>query len=137
MFSDPEVDFNEAWTSASGPHENGDICNGESGTITVGSRTWTIQLMYSKSDDMSSGGATTCIASLSNPLPAFVPWRHLTELPGHPLGADVDCSGLQQGAKSVTLADVDGDKQAEMIVAASPIFQSISFRQGQELILLF
>jgi hypothetical protein len=76
MFSDPEVGFNDAWTRLSTGDENGDICNGKTGTITVGSRTSTVQLMYSKSDDMSSNGATTCIASLPNPLPAFVPWRH-------------------------------------------------------------
>ena len=116
MFSDPEVGVNEAWTRPGSPHENGDVCNGRSGTITVGPRTWTVQLMYSKSDDQSSSGATTCIASLASPVPAFVPWRHLSPIPGHPLAADADCSGLQQGARSVTLADVDGDKQAEMIV---------------------
>lgn len=115
MFSDPEVGFNEAWTRLSTGDENGDICNGSSGTLTVGPRTWTVQRMYSKSDDMSSSGATTCIAGLPSPLPAFVPWRHLGRIPGHPLAADIDCSGLQQGARSVTLADVDGDNQAEMI----------------------
>jgi hypothetical protein len=115
MFSDPEVGFNDAWTRLSTGDENGDICNGKPGTITVGSRTSTVQLMYSKSDDMSSNGATTCIASLPNPLPAFVPWRHLGRIPAHPLAADIDCSGLQQGVRSVTLADVDGDNQAELI----------------------
>jgi hypothetical protein len=115
MFSDPEVGFNDAWTRLSTGDENGDICNGKTGTITVGPRTSTVQLMYSKSDDMSSNGATTCIASLPNPLPAFVPWRHLGGIPAHPLAADIDCSGLQQGVRSVTLADVDGDNQAEMI----------------------
>ena len=53
MFSDPEVGVNEAWTRPGSPHENGDVCNGRSGTITVGPRTWTVQLMYSKSDDQS------------------------------------------------------------------------------------
>jgi hypothetical protein len=115
MFSDPEVEFNNAWTSLSTGDENGDICNGNAGSITVDTRTWNVQLMYSKSDDMSSNGGTTCIAGLSNPLTAFVPWRHLGRISGHPLAADIDCSGLQQGVRSVTLADVDGDNQAEMI----------------------
>jgi hypothetical protein len=115
MFSDPEVGFNDAWTRLSTGDENGDICNGRTGTITVGSRTSTVQLMYSKSDDMSSNGATTCIAGLPNPLPAFVPWQHIGRIPAQPLAADIDCSGLQQGVRSVTLADVDGDNRAEMI----------------------
>jgi hypothetical protein len=115
IVSNPEIGFNHAWTRLSTGDENGDICNGNSGTITVGSRTSTVQLMYSKSDDMSSNGATTCIASLPNPLPAFVPWRHAGRIPAHPLAADIDCFGKRQGVRSVTLADVDGDNQAEMI----------------------
>jgi hypothetical protein len=116
LLSDPEVSFNEAWTQPSGPHENGDICNGQSGTITAGANTWTVQLMYSKTDDLNSNGSTTCVAGASTPLTSFVRWGHVGRIPAHPLGADVDCSGLPQGARSVTLADVDGDGHAEMVV---------------------
>ncbi len=115
MFSDPEVGFNNAWTRLSTGDENGDICNGSPGSLTVGPRTWNVQLMYSKSDDMSSNGGTTCIAGLASPPPSFVPWHHIGRIAGHPLAADFDCSGLQQGVRSVTLADVDGDNQAEVI----------------------
>ena len=76
MFSNPQVGSNEAWsrpsTGPNDPHENGDICNGESATITVGSNTWTIQMMYSKYDDMFSNGATTCITD-SDSLPSLLP----------------------------------------------------------------
>jgi hypothetical protein len=76
MFSNPLVGSNEAWSRPvhfkGDPHENGDICNGQSATITVGSNTWTVQKMYSKTDDMKSAGATTCIAD-SDPLPSLLP----------------------------------------------------------------
>jgi hypothetical protein len=68
MFSDPQLN---AWYSPS-QGENGDICNGQSATITVGSNTWTVQKMYSKTDDKKSNGATTCISD-SDPLPSLLP----------------------------------------------------------------
>jgi hypothetical protein len=46
--------------------ENGDLCNGHSGTITVGTNTWTVQLMYSKHDDMN--GDEYCIVGSPNPI---------------------------------------------------------------------
>jgi len=49
--------------------ENGDICNGESDTITVGANTWTVQRIYSKQDDIQTGGQTFCRASAPAPLP--------------------------------------------------------------------
>ncbi len=49
--------------------ENGDICNGEADTITVGANTWTVQRIYSKTDDMNSNGATFCISSAPSPIP--------------------------------------------------------------------
>jgi hypothetical protein len=73
MFSDPQVGSNEAWSSPGSPHENGDICNGQTGTITVGANTWTVQLMYSKWHDMNTNGATTCISETPNPLPSLLP----------------------------------------------------------------
>ena len=43
-------------------------------------------------------------------------WRHLSPIPGHPLQADLDCSGLPNAGRSVCVGDVDGDGQAEVIV---------------------
>ncbi|HKT09198.1 MAG TPA: hypothetical protein VJR24_14965 [Gemmatimonadaceae bacterium] len=75
MLSDPQVSVNEGWTSSSpaDPHENGDICNGQAGSITVGANTWTVQLMYSKWHDMNTNGATTCIDDWPSPLPSLLP----------------------------------------------------------------
>lgn len=50
--------------------ENGDICNGQSDTITVGAKSWNVQRIYSKYDDMNSNGATFCVAQVANPEPA-------------------------------------------------------------------
>jgi hypothetical protein len=70
MISDPRLN---AWTGPMG--ENGDICNGESGTITIGPNTWTVQFIYSKWHDMSTNGTTTCIIETQNPLPSLLPTR--------------------------------------------------------------
>src|SRR5258708_2660610 len=43
-------------------------------------------------------------------------WQHLSPIPGHPLQADFDCSGLPNGGRSVSVGDVDRDGQAEVIV---------------------
>jgi hypothetical protein len=68
MFSDPQPRNNPAWTSQSG--ENGDICNGDSATITIGSNTWTVQRMYSRRHDIDTNGSTICIVDPPNPVPA-------------------------------------------------------------------
>lgn len=73
LFSDPEVGSNEGWTASSGPHENGDICNGNSGTLTVGANSWNVQLMYSKWHDQNTNGATTCVVGSPDPLPSLLP----------------------------------------------------------------
>ena len=73
MITDPDVEGTEGWTASSGPHENGDICNGQSGTITVGANTWTVQQMYSKYDDMQTNGGTTCVLGSLFPLPSLLP----------------------------------------------------------------
>lgn len=59
--TDPELN---AWFGSNG--ENGDICNGETDTITVGANTWTVQRTYSKTDDINTGGASFWAA---NPIP--------------------------------------------------------------------
>jgi hypothetical protein len=64
MVSDPEL---SAWYEPGA--ENGDICNGESATITVGANTWTVQRMYSKFDDINSNGASYCVVEPANPIP--------------------------------------------------------------------
>jgi hypothetical protein len=68
MISDPKLD---AWTDLTNG-ENGDICNGQSDTVTVGANTWTVQKMYSKWHDMTTSGATTCIVDC-DPLPSLLP----------------------------------------------------------------
>jgi hypothetical protein len=70
MVTDPEI---TGWRDAQSGNENGDICNGQSGTITVNGRTWTVQLMYSLADDQN--GAPACIIGPATPIP---------ELPGGP-----------------------------------------------------
>jgi hypothetical protein len=71
MVSDPEI---SAWRDPHTGAENGDNCNGQSGTITVSGRSWTVQLMYSKTDDENGGPA--CILNPSNPIPSlFGPYK--------------------------------------------------------------
>jgi hypothetical protein len=70
MVTDPELN---AWFDASTGSENGDICNGESATITVGPNTWTVQRMYSKTDDVATNGAITCLTEPPNPIPLLSP----------------------------------------------------------------
>jgi hypothetical protein len=64
MVTDPEL---TAWFEPGA--ENGDICNGESATLTVGPNTWTVQRMYSKFDDINSNGAVQCVVEPANPIP--------------------------------------------------------------------
>jgi hypothetical protein len=55
--------------------ENGDICNGETATITAGLNTWNVQRIYSKTDDIHTNGASFCLATAATPIP---------KLPGGP-----------------------------------------------------
>ncbi len=64
MVTDPEI---SAWRDPGNGSENGDNCNGNSGTITVSSRTWTVQQMYSRADDAAGGAA--CILAPATPIP--------------------------------------------------------------------
>ena len=70
MISNPNGD---AWFDDSSGNENGDLCNGMPGTITVAGRTWTVQRMYSKADDVSSKGGSICILPPAKPLPPLLP----------------------------------------------------------------
>jgi hypothetical protein len=67
MVTDPKL---TAWFDDNGGAENGDICNGEAGPITVGPNTWTVQKMYSKFDDVKTKGGTVCVIAPKKPLPA-------------------------------------------------------------------
>jgi hypothetical protein len=69
MITDPQLN---AWFEHGGG-ENGDLCNGQSGTITVGPNTWTVQKMYSKVDDQNSHGASFCVVAPKKPLPKLTP----------------------------------------------------------------
>jgi hypothetical protein len=66
MITDPK--FPTGWYGPSSD-ENGDICNGETATITVGPNTWNVQRIYSKTDDINTNGASYCLASAPSPIP--------------------------------------------------------------------
>lgn len=69
MTTDPELN---AWLDPKAG-ENGDICNGESATISIGGNTWTVQSTYSKTDDVATGGQSYCLATAAAPIPALKP----------------------------------------------------------------
>jgi len=70
MISNP---MGNAWFDGSSGDENGDLCNGIQGTITVGGRTWTVQRMYSKADDLASAGGNICVLPPAQPIAPLVP----------------------------------------------------------------
>jgi|WetSurSiteA1Bulk_404760.scaffolds.fasta_scaffold01010_5 hypothetical protein len=49
--------------------------------------------------------------------PASKTWFHLSQIPGHPMEADFDCSGLIYAPKFAVVGDFDGDKRSEIAVA--------------------
>jgi hypothetical protein len=83
MLTDPEID---AWRDSSNGAEIGDICNGESATITVSERSWTVQKMYSYYDDIH--GSQPCVVSPPSPLPnLLMPYQQFILRTGTPLSA--------------------------------------------------
>jgi hypothetical protein len=66
MVTDPK--FQTGWFGPTSD-ENGDICNGQPATITVGGRVWNVQRQYSKTDDQNSSGATFCVVGAATPMP--------------------------------------------------------------------
>jgi hypothetical protein len=68
MVTDAEI---SAWRDPTSGEENGDVCNGQTGTITVSGRSWNVQLMYSKADDTGAGAA--CVLGPPNPIPSLLP----------------------------------------------------------------
>jgi hypothetical protein len=62
------------WYDQNDPNsgEVGDICNGESDTITGASgNSWTVQRIYSAYDDQQTSGASYCLSQTANPEPAL------------------------------------------------------------------
>jgi hypothetical protein len=88
MTSDPQLN---AWFDPING-ENGDICNGEAATITVGSNKWNVQRIYSKADDMHSNGSSFCISEAPAKIPPLSPGpgaatsvSFVEDRTGHPL----------------------------------------------------
>jgi hypothetical protein len=65
MCTDPK--YGHGWHGPKSD-ENGDICNGEADTLTVGPNTWNVQLQYSKTDDEKSGGDDACVLGAPAPM---------------------------------------------------------------------
>lgn len=104
MCTDPA--FPTGWYSPT-YDECGDICNGESASITgtTSPNVWSVQPIYSKYDDINSNGAVYCLAEAASPEPRLSPgpaagvspglvsarrmglYRHLLPLP--PVNFDV------------------------------------------------
>jgi hypothetical protein len=84
MVTDPK--FTTGWYgSVSG--ENGDICNGQTATITVGANTWAVQRQYSKAGDLANGGGAWSVVDAADPIP---------ELAGGPASGVIGIARLQQ-----------------------------------------
>jgi hypothetical protein len=101
MITDPQLN---AWWDPGGGEE-GDICNGESDTITVGANHWTVQKSYSKTDDIATNGATFCVANKPSPLPKIAGVKA-----AHPAMARIQ--QLQAVAKILPLPDVHYDAKS-------------------------
>lgn len=69
MVTDPVPPTGWYDQSDSNSGEIGDICNGQSDTITVGGNTWTVQTIYSATDDLQSGGSNYCLSQVTTPEP--------------------------------------------------------------------
>ena len=81
MVTDPEIN---AWRDSGNGAEVSDICNGESATITVSGRPWTVQKMYSYYDEANSD--QPCAVNPSSPRPnLLVPYQPFILRTGTPL----------------------------------------------------
>ena len=94
MVTDPEIN---AWRDSGNGAEVSDICNGESATITVSGRTWTVQKIYSYYDE--ANGDQPCAVNPSSPLPNLrVPYQPFILRTGTPLSqADAASSDFAIG----------------------------------------
>ncbi len=100
MTTDPQLN---GWYDGNASGENGDLCNGESATITVGANTWTVQRTYSKADDTGAPGAVFCRSEAPAPIP---------KLPGGPAarsGADLLASRIMPHDRVLPLPPVHFD----------------------------
>jgi hypothetical protein len=118
MCTDPQPD-NPAWTS---PFfgEIGDICNGCSDTIVVGSHEWTVQKIYSLANDNGqySGNFcqdSACVSSVPSPLPvaanahlprigalaAYLPGHLIRLLPFPPISIDPETKAASMRERDV------------------------------------
>ncbi|MBO0780538.1 MAG: hypothetical protein J2P37_17075, partial [Ktedonobacteraceae bacterium] len=80
LTTDPELN---AWFDPK-YGESGDICNGEPDVITLGANQWVVQRIYSKFDDVQTGGATYSLsqAASSRALLSPGPVARPTMIPG-------------------------------------------------------
>jgi hypothetical protein len=69
MTTDPQLN---AWYDPFNG-ECGDICNGETDYIVVGSNSWAVQPQYSKYDDETTNGAIYCVSQTANSEPRLSP----------------------------------------------------------------
>lgn len=100
MTTDPQLN---AWYEFNASGENGDLCNGEGATITVGANTWTVQRSYSKTDDTGAPGAVFCRSEAPAPIP---------KLPGGPAarpGAELLASRIMPHDRVLPLPPVHFD----------------------------
>jgi hypothetical protein len=84
MASDPK--FPTGWFGPTSD-ENGDICNGQTASITVGANTWAVQRQYSKKDDVATNGGTWSVVDAPTAIP---------ELPGGPAAGVTGIARVQQ-----------------------------------------
>ena len=91
MVTDPK--FTKGWFGPSSD-ENGDICNGQTASITVGANTWAVQRQYSKADDVATNGGKFCVVDAPNPMP---------ELAGGPVSAVTGVARVQMLQQLVPL----------------------------------
>jgi hypothetical protein len=114
MFSDAQLNACFSPTA----DENGDICNGRSGTISVGSNIWMVQLMYSKWDDMNTNGSSTCIPPPANPLPSLMPFTPVYHQGD--LGNGIGGFDLKSPADLAFAFDYDGSGKMDHLALYRP-----------------
>jgi hypothetical protein len=142
MVSDPDLN---AWFEDGTGNENGDICNGQAGSITVGPNTWTVQLEYSKWHDQQTSGTSTCLVGADAPTPSLLPactvvvdrsvygkdeidaLLHLSN-PGHIEAAFyVVVDGFTPAQLGITAASLGGVPNVQPAFSTSPGLSGVSF----------
>jgi hypothetical protein len=103
MTTDPQLN---AWFDGNAGGENGDLCNGEGATITIGANTWTVQRTYSKTHDTGAPGANFCLSEAAAPVP---------KLPGGPaasVGAEILAANVLPHDRLLPLPAIHFDAKA-------------------------